>query len=191
MLVGGLIYITAVYVTYFFIGMGIFTLAYTAGLSRPFYWFAAIVAIIAGLFEIKDFFWYGRGFSLAIPKRFTGTIKKKAASVTGAGAVLLGISPTLVVLSIPYVFWLDRRMENPRDGCWHFGAFLLAREPWDRDKVVGHWRAWIIKGFFGAFMISILPGGFAEVVLADPATLANEPGALALALISLLFTVDV
>ena len=105
--------------------------------------------------------------------------------------VLGAVAIPMVVLSVPYVFWLDRRMENQRDGSWHFGAFLLAREPWDRDKVVSHWRAWIIKGFFGAFMISILPGGFAEVVLADPGTLASEPGALALALIALLFVVDV
>ncbi len=64
MLLAGLIYITAVYTTYFLIGMGIFTLAYTAGMAKPFYRFAAIVAMLAGLFEIKDYFWYGRGFSL-------------------------------------------------------------------------------------------------------------------------------
>ena len=96
-----------------------------------------------------------------------------------------------LILSVPYIFWIDRRMEDPRDGTWHFGAFLLAREQWDREKVIGHWRAWIIKGFFGAFMISILPGGFAEVVNADPAALATRPGALALAVISLLFVIDV
>lgn len=96
-----------------------------------------------------------------------------------------------LVLSVPYVFWLDRRMDDPRDGTWHFGAFLLGREPWDRDKVIGHWRAWIIKGFFGAFMISILPGGFESVVNANPGDLASQPGALAIALIGLLFVIDV
>ncbi|MBI4017492.1 MAG: hypothetical protein HY366_00940 [Candidatus Aenigmarchaeota archaeon] len=64
MLLAGLIYITAVYVTYFLLGMGILTLAYTAGLAKNFYWLAASIAILAGLFEIKDYFWYGRGFSL-------------------------------------------------------------------------------------------------------------------------------
>ncbi|MBB3033169.1 methyltransferase family protein [Alteriqipengyuania lutimaris] len=96
-----------------------------------------------------------------------------------------------LVLSVPYVFWLDRKMDDPRDGSWHFGAFLLARERWDRGKVIGHWRAWIIKGFFGAFMISILPGGFAAVVNADPGDLATQPGALAVAMIELLFVIDV
>ncbi|HLC51438.1 MAG TPA: cytochrome c biogenesis protein CcdA [archaeon] len=64
MLLAAGIYITAVYVTYFLLGMGILTLAYTAGLAKPFYRLAATIAILAGLLEIKDYFWYGRWFSL-------------------------------------------------------------------------------------------------------------------------------
>ncbi len=66
MLLAAFIYITAVYVTYFLLGMGIFTLAYTAGFAKPFYWFAAFVALLAGILEVKDFFWYGKGISLQI-----------------------------------------------------------------------------------------------------------------------------
>ena len=66
MLVAGIIYIASVYITYFLIGVGIFTLAYTAQFAKPFYWFAAFVAIGAGLLEIKDYFWYGKGLSLQI-----------------------------------------------------------------------------------------------------------------------------
>jgi cytochrome c biogenesis protein CcdA len=76
MLVAGLIYITFVYVTYFLLGIGIFTLAYTAGLAKPFYWFAASVAIIAGLIEVKDYFWYGKGFSLQMIPGAAERIKK-------------------------------------------------------------------------------------------------------------------
>ncbi len=83
MLIAGLIYVLSVYITYFLLGMGILTLAYTAGLAKPFYWFAAILAIAAGLVEIKDFFWYGKGFSLQmIPgaaeriERYTLLMKK-------------------------------------------------------------------------------------------------------------------
>jgi cytochrome c biogenesis protein CcdA len=76
MLIAGLTYITTVYLTYFLIGVGIFTLAYTAGLARPFYWFAASVAIIAGLFEVKDYFWYGKGFSLQMLPGAAERIKK-------------------------------------------------------------------------------------------------------------------
>lgn len=128
-------------------------------------------AVLAALYAIGRWYWDGQYLF--------------AMEVLGFAAI------PMLLLSIPYVFWLDRRMENPRDGTWHFGAFLLAREPWDREKVIGHWRAWIIKGFFGAFMISILPGGFAAVVNANLADLASQPGALALAMIELLFVIDV
>ena len=36
------------------------------GVANGFYWVAALIAIVAGLVEIKDFFWYGKGFSLQI-----------------------------------------------------------------------------------------------------------------------------
>src|SRR3989344_9098049 len=76
MLLAGFIYITTVYLTYFLIGLGILTLAYTAKWSVPFYWFAAWLAILAGLFEIKDFFWYGKGFSLQMIPGAASRIKK-------------------------------------------------------------------------------------------------------------------
>lgn len=97
----------------------------------------------------------------------------------------------LFALSVPYVLWLDRRLIEPRDHAWHFGAMLIGREPWDAGEVRKHWRAWIIKGFFGAFMISILPVGFAAVVNADWSRIAHDPVQVGNALFDLLFTIDV
>lgn len=97
----------------------------------------------------------------------------------------------LFVLSAPYVLWLDRVLMNPRDHAWHFGAMLLGREAWDGDEVRKHWRAWIIKGFFGAFMISILPAGFAAVVDANWGEIAQDPVLTGAALFELLFVIDV
>jgi hypothetical protein len=97
----------------------------------------------------------------------------------------------MFVLSIPYVLWLDCRLKEPRDHAWHFGAMLIGREPWEPEEVKKHWRAWIIKGFFGAFMLSILPGGFAAVVEADYSAIADNPVALGIALFDLLFVIDV
>src|SRR3989338_5564253 len=76
MLLAGFVYIAAVYITYFLLGMGILTLAYTAGLSNYFYWLAALIAIAAGLLEIKDFFWYGKGFSLQLIPGGAERVKK-------------------------------------------------------------------------------------------------------------------
>ena len=97
----------------------------------------------------------------------------------------------MVLLSAPYVLWLDRYLVEPRDHAWHFGAMLVGREPWELDEVKRHWRAWIIKGFFGAFMISILPPGFAAVVEADFGAIGHDPVQLGAVLFDLLFVVDV
>lgn len=97
----------------------------------------------------------------------------------------------LLVLSIPYVLWLDRVLIEPRDHAWHFGAMLVGREPWDANEVRKHWRAWIIKGFFGAFMISILPAGFAAVVNAEWREIVRDPVRTGNALFDILFTIDV
>ena len=128
-------------------------------------------AIIAGLYCLGRWYWSGQYLF--------------AMEVLGVALV------PLLVLSVPYILWLDRRMIEPRDHCWHFGAMLLGREPYEPEAVRKHWRAWIIKGFFGAFMISILPGGFQQVVEADLGALGQNPAEFAWLLITLLFVIDV
>lgn len=105
--------------------------------------------------------------------------------------VLGALAGPLFVLSVPYVLWLDRVLVNPRDGAWHFGAMLIGREAYDREEVWHHLRAWAVKGFFCAFMISILPGGFAAVVMLDFAAITTDPVRLARGLTEVLFLIDV
>ena len=99
------------------------------------------------------------------------------------GAVMV----PLVLLSVPYVLWLERVLVEPRDGAWHMGAMLLGRSGWDAGKVSHHARIWAVKGFFTAFMLSILPGGFADVVRWQ---VFDGPVALAGFLMAALFVVD-
>lgn len=66
MLLMGLLYSLVVYTTYLLLGFGILKVAINAGIASFFYWMAALIAIFAGLLEIKDYFWYGKGFSLQI-----------------------------------------------------------------------------------------------------------------------------
>lgn len=108
MLMGGIIYTAVVYVTYLVIGLGFLKITVSFGVSVAVYWIAAIVAIIAGLLEIKDFFWYGKGFSLQmIPgaaervKKYTklmGEAEKKHILLSYLIAGLLGIFVVLVEL---------------------------------------------------------------------------------------------
>lgn len=108
-----------------------------------------------------------------------------AMEVIGVAAV------PMFVLSVPYVLWLDRVQVEPRDGAWHFGAMLIGREPCDFAEVKRHLLAWTVKGFFCAFMISILPGGFRGIVELDLATIPADPVRLSWSLIELLFLIDV
>lgn len=66
MLILGFFYTVVVYITYLLLGIGILKATVSTGFATTFYWVAALVAIGAGLLEIKDYFWYGRGFSLQI-----------------------------------------------------------------------------------------------------------------------------
>lgn len=101
-------------------------------------------------------------------------------------------APFLLGLSIPYVMWMDRRFVEPRDGAWHFGQFLMgARGEYDREQIYHHLRAWAVKGFFLAFMISIVPGGFGDIVRLDISQVMNDPVAIAHWLIIAMFVVDV
>jgi Isoprenylcysteine carboxyl methyltransferase (ICMT) family len=101
------------------------------------------------------------------------------------------ITIPMFVLSVPYVIWLDRHLVNPRDGSWHFGAMLIGREPYDLDEVWHHLRAWAVKGFFCAFMISILPFGFESVVLTNYSAVFGNPVATSNALVNHMFLFDV
>ncbi len=96
----------------------------------------------------------------------------------------------LVIISVPYVIWIDRYMVNPRDGAWHFGAMLSGLDGWDKDEIFHHLRAWAVKGFFLAFMISIVPGGFGEVVRMDIEQILQNPVAIAMSLIVVMFLMD-
>jgi len=78
-------------------------------------------------------------------------------------------------LSLTYVAWVDRFMVKPRDGYWHAGQAVIGR--WhevDRAILRDFALAWAVKGFFLAFMASILTGpvnGFT-----DPGTWRNLAG---------------
>jgi protein-S-isoprenylcysteine O-methyltransferase Ste14 len=98
-------------------------------------------------------------------------------------------APVVGVLAVPYVLWLDRYLIEPRDGAWHLGAWLCGQAGWEAEAIHAHLRAWAVKGFFLAFMLAIVPGGFAEFVRweLDP----RDPVALTGWLVAIMFTVDV
>jgi protein-S-isoprenylcysteine O-methyltransferase Ste14 len=102
------------------------------------------------------------------------------------------IAPSLFIASIPYVFWLDRRLVQPKDGAWALGAWLMgSKEPIEREAIFNHLRSWGVKGFFLAFMVAIVPPGFGEFVRWDISHIFANPLALANWLITFMFVIDV
>ena len=96
----GMIYVTAVYITYFVAGLGIihFLVGLPVQIANYVTVFVALLVIIGGLLEIKDFFWYGKGESLMIPEKYAEKIADKMNDLSTPMAVLLGIFVAAVEL---------------------------------------------------------------------------------------------
>lgn len=89
-LIIGMTYIIAVFTVYFFSGLGFFTLVQSMGITDVVFKLAAVIAILAGVVNVKDFFWYGRGISLSIPESKKETIKKYVIKASIPSALILG-----------------------------------------------------------------------------------------------------
>lgn len=97
----GLTYILAVFATYLTAGLLLMPLIGSLGRASVItYGIIGAVVIVFGLLEIKDFFWYGRGPSLALLPGASKRIKMYASRITGSlySAFLLGIFVALVEL---------------------------------------------------------------------------------------------
>ncbi len=96
----GLLYVGSVYVTYFLAGLGLmYGLA-----SIPMYMAEYIsitvgfFIIFAGLLEVKDFFWYGKWFSLSIPVGVAKKLNDYAQRATIPGIIAMGVFVSAVEL---------------------------------------------------------------------------------------------
>lgn len=99
-------------------------------------------------------------------------------------------APLLLVLSVPYVLWLDRYLVQPRDEAWHVGAWLTGQQGAEREAIRAHLLSWGVKAFFLPFMLGGVPAGFGAVVRGDPVAALADPVALAQMLIGAMFLVD-
>lgn len=96
----GALYVGAVFITYFLYGLGL--IAFLAAI--PIVWAeyisiaVGIIVVIAGFLEIKDYFWYGQGFSLAIPSKYVEKIKERMKKLSVGTVVFLGIFVSSVEL---------------------------------------------------------------------------------------------
>jgi len=113
----GLAFTASIYIVYFLFGIGLFSALQVSGLSYWFYKVIGLLAIIIGIFNIKDYFWYGcGGFVMEIPRSWRPTLKNLLKSATTPlGAFLIGFAVCLFELPCtggPYIFVLGLLAEK-------------------------------------------------------------------------------
>lgn len=86
----GLVYIGTVFVVYFLAGFGILKVLTTFNVAGVIYKIAGVILIFVGLVNVKDFFWYGKGFTLAIPESRKPLIQKYVKKASIPAAIVLG-----------------------------------------------------------------------------------------------------
>ena len=119
-------YIFAIFMTYLIAGLGLvyFFSSIPIVIAEYLSLFVGSLVILAGILEIKDYFWYGKGFSLQIPKVFAKKIHEYSTSKSTVwGVMFLGAFVAAVELpctGAPYLAIITILRID-----FNFAAFML------------------------------------------------------------------
>ncbi len=106
-LFSGLAFSLAIFLSYFLMGLGLYSVVASFKASEIFMKIIGIVAVIIGLLNLKDYFWYGKGFLMEVPLSWRPKMKKIIGGVTSPlGAFSIGFIISLFLLpctSGPYI----------------------------------------------------------------------------------------
>ena len=94
----GTTYIGMVYIVYFISGLGLLTVIQTTNLAVAVKNIVAVISIVIGLINVKEFFWEGRGIKLAIPESQKPRIEKYIHKASVPAAMILGVLVAMVEL---------------------------------------------------------------------------------------------
>ena len=106
-LLSGLAFSASIYISYFLMGLGLYSAIQAADFARSFYITVSILAIIIGLLNLKDYFWYGKWFVMEVPLAWRPRMKSLIRGITSPiGAFMIGFLISLFLLpctSGPYI----------------------------------------------------------------------------------------
>lgn len=106
-LLSGLAFSLSIFISYFLMGLGLYSAIQASGLSHTFYIIVSILAIFIGLFNLKDYLWYGKWFVMEVPISWRPKLKLLITSITSVpGAFAIGFIVSLFLLpctSGPYI----------------------------------------------------------------------------------------
>lgn len=106
-LLAGLVFSLSIYISYFLMGLGLYSAIQAAKFTHIFYIIVSILAIFVGLFNLKDYFAYGKWFVMEVPMSWRPRLKSLIKGITSVpGAFLIGFAVSLFLLpctSGPYI----------------------------------------------------------------------------------------
>jgi cytochrome c biogenesis protein CcdA/glutaredoxin len=106
-LFAGVAFSFAIFLSYLLMGLGLYTAIIETGISHTFYFIVAILAILLGLFNLKDYLFYGKWFIMEVPLSWRPKMKSLIKNVTSIpGAFFIGFVVSLFLLpctSGPYI----------------------------------------------------------------------------------------
>lgn len=118
-LLTGLAFSASIFISYFLMGIGLYEALSLGAISAWFMQILGWIAILLGLFNLKDYFWYGKGFLMEVPLRWRPRMKQLIHSVTSpVGAFFIGFIISLFLLpctSGPYIVILGLLAKNSLD----------------------------------------------------------------------------
>lgn len=80
-LYAGLAFSLSIFISYLLMGLGLYKVVSTFETSQLFVTIVGVVAIILGLANLKDFFWYGKYFLIEVPRSWRPRLRRLLESV--------------------------------------------------------------------------------------------------------------
>jgi cytochrome c biogenesis protein CcdA/glutaredoxin len=106
-LYAGLAFSLSIFISYYLMGLGLYSAVEAAGITQALFIAVAVLAIAGGLFNLKDYLWYGKWFVMEVPFSWRPALKQLIQKVTSVpGAFLVGFAVSLFLLpctSGPYI----------------------------------------------------------------------------------------
>jgi hypothetical protein len=98
-LYAGLAFSLSVFISYYLMGLGLYSAVQAARLTHALYVAIGLLAIVLGLFNLKDYLWYGKWFATEVPQSWRPALKRLLQGVTSVpGAFLAGFVVSLFLL---------------------------------------------------------------------------------------------
>lgn len=101
------------------------------------------------------------------------------------------IAPWFMIISVPYVIFVDGKMRQPQDAYWTLGRLVCCAPPSVHQNLSQHALAWLVKGFFLPLMTIELLSKSATLSNMDYSLVMSHLGLFFVTTITILFALDV